>query len=223
MWQKFFYHKTRRIPPVKKVLALSILMLLIRAAICLPAYAEGGEDAGRNENLFSFLDQEDWEEGDCPGNLFFATLDFPEAYVLTPVVRSETTDELLIEQIDEFLAMSREEIIKKLGPDYSVEPVGPEGALDGYYYEDLGMAFAFYADSDMPDFIECYPNFRIRGVGIGSLFSEIMEALGNTEIFETWLAHPDDKGFIVYYLLGGATYSFVAFEIDGPVYILRIS
>jgi len=167
--------------------------------------------------------QENWEDGDYPGKPFFATLDFPEAYVLTPAVRSETAAEPLIEQIDELLTMSREEIIKKLGPDYSVEPVGPEGALDGYYYENLGMAFAFYADSDIPDFIECYPNFKIHGVGIGSLFSEIMEALGDTEIFETWLAHPDDKAFIVYYQLGDAMYSFVAFEEDGCVYILRIS
>lgn len=38
--------------------------------------------------------------------------------------------------------MPREEIIQKLGPDYAVEPAGPEGALDGYFYEDLGMSFA---------------------------------------------------------------------------------
>ena len=140
----------------------------------------------------------------------------------TPVARSETADDLLIEQIDAYLAMSREEIVEKLGPDYTVEPIGPEGALDGYCYEDLGMAFAFYFDSDTPDFIDCYPNFRIRGVGIGSLFSEVFEALGEAEIIETWLADPDDKAFMVQYELGNAVYDFVAFEADGPVYILRI-
>ena len=118
--------------------------------------------------------------------------------------------------------MSREEIIEKLGPLYTVEPVGPEGGLDGYFYEDLGMAFAFYEDSETPDFIECYPRFKIRGVGIGSLFSEIMEALGNTEIIETWLENPDDKAFKIYYQLDEAIFIFVGFEEDGPVYSLHI-
>ena len=31
--------------------------------------------------------------------------------------------------------MSREEIIKKLGPNYEIVSAGPEGAMDGYFYE----------------------------------------------------------------------------------------
>lgn len=80
----------------------------------------------------------------------------------------------LTEQIDELLTMPGEEIIQKPGPDYAVEPAGPEGALDGYSYEDLGMPFAFYPGSDTPDLVDCYPNFKICGMGIGSRFSEIM-------------------------------------------------
>ena len=215
---------------MKKVLVLSILLLLICAAICLPAYAEGEEDAVRNGILFGEGFAYVLKDGQAtiviPSSVTSIGMRAAEEYAqengIAYIYGDSTADELLMEQIDGFLTMSREEIIKKLGPDYSVEFVGPEGALDGYYYEDLGMAFAFYADSDIPDFIECYPNFKIYGVGIGSLFPEIVEALGDTEVFETWLAHPDDKAFIAYYQLGDAMYSFVAFEEDGPVYILRI-
>lgn len=131
-------------------------------------------------------------------------------------------DELLIKQIDAYFTMSKEEIIETLGPDFLVVPAGPEGAMDGYFYEDIGMAFAFYSDSKVPELIDCYPNFRIHGVGEGSLFSEIFEALGDTEIIETWMELPIYTVYMVQYQLGDALYSFFAFEEGAPVHLLRI-
>jgi hypothetical protein len=130
-------------------------------------------------------------------------------------------DEPLIRQIDEFLTMSREEIIEKLGPDYSVEPAGPEGAMDGYCYENLGMTFAFDPDSDVVELIDCDSNFKIHGVGPGSLFSEILEALGETEIVETWIELPVYTAYIARYKFGNSAYCFTAFEKDEPVHLLR--
>lgn len=143
-------------------------------------------------------------------------------YILSSAETSETADESLIRQIDEYFTMTRKEIIEKLGSDYVIEPAGPEGACDGYYYEELGMAFAFYPDSDVLELIDCYPDFKIHGVGIGSLFPEILEALGDTEIIETWLELPIYTAFMVRYRFGNADYSFIAFEEDAPVHILWI-
>ena len=132
-------------------------------------------------------------------------------------------DALRIGQIDEFLSLSGEEIIAKLGPGFEAVAAGPEGAMDGYCYEALGMTFAFYPDSVMPDLIECGPGFRISGVGVGSLFSEILEALGDAEITETWLELPDYTVYLIDYQLGNGIYSFIAFEKDGPADMLWIS
>ena len=136
---------------------------------------------------------------------------------------ADAADALLIGQIDAFLSMSRDEIIEKLGPDFEEVSAGPEGAMDGYYYKDLGMAFAFYPDSDTPEIIDCYPGFRIFGVGLGSLFSEVMDALGRTEIIETWLELPIYTVYMIEYHLGNSDYCFIAFEEDGPADILWIS
>ena len=136
---------------------------------------------------------------------------------------ADAADALLIGQIDAFLSMSRDEIIEKLGPDFEVVSAGPEGAMDGYYYEDLSMAFAFYPDSDKPEIIDCYPDFRICGVGLGSLFSEVMEALGRTEIIETWLELPIYTVYMIEYHLRNSDYSFIALEEDEPADLLWIS
>jgi len=99
---------------------------------------------------------------------------------------------------------------------------GPEGVCDGYLYEELGMAFAFYPDDEILDSIDCYPNFKIHGVGIGNDFSEIMEALGDTEIVETWLELPIYTVYMVRYRLGDSDFSFIAFEEDAPAHSLWI-
>lgn len=143
-------------------------------------------------------------------------------YVHMLSTTAESTDELLIKQIDEFFTLSKAEIIEKLGSNYIVVPAGPEGACDGYFFEDLGMAFAFYPDSDILELIDCYPNFKIHGVGIGCFFPEIMEALGDAEIIETWLELPIYTVFMVRYHFGNVEYSFIALEEDKPVDILWI-
>ncbi|MCL1854709.1 MAG: leucine-rich repeat domain-containing protein [Clostridia bacterium] len=136
---------------------------------------------------------------------------------------ASAADVLQIRKINAFLSMSRDEIIEKLGPDFTEAPAGPEGAMDGYYYEDLGMAFAFYPDSDTPELIDCYPGFKINGVGPGSLFSEVMEALGRAEIIETWLELPIYTVYMIEYRLGNSDYCFIALAEDEPADILWIS
>jgi len=134
----------------------------------------------------------------------------------------QVPDDALIQQIDAFFAMTRDEIIAMLGPDFEVEPAGPEGVCDGYFYEDLGLTFAFYPDEDALELIVGDANFRIGGVGVGSLFSEIMEALGDTEIIETWMELPIYTVFVLEYHWGDSTYSFISFDVDEPVHLLWI-
>jgi hypothetical protein len=136
---------------------------------------------------------------------------------------AETDDELLIQQIDDYFTMTRNEIIEQLGPGYEEVAAGPEGVCDGYYYEELGMVFAFYPDSDSLEMIDCYPEFKIRGVGVGSQFTEIMAALGETEIVETWLELPIYTAYMVRYRFGNSDFSFISFEKDEPVHMLFIN
>lgn len=136
--------------------------------------------------------------------------------------RQPDTHQKLITQIDEYFTMPKEKIIDTLGPNYEVVYAGPEGVCEGYFYEELGMTFAFYPDSDTLDSIDCDPNFKIQGVGIGSLFSEILEALGDAEIVETWIELPSNEAFMLRYSLGNCEYSFIAFEKDAPVDMLWI-
>ena len=146
--------------------------------------------------------------------------DAPERSAVFPL---GAADALLAEQIDAFLSMSRDEILEMLGPDFEEVGAGPEGAMDGYFYENLGMAFAFYPDSDTPELIDCSPAFRLGGVGPGSLFSEIMEALGPAEVIETWLELPIYTVYAIEYFFGHSSYCFIALEKDGPADILQIS
>ncbi|MCL2811340.1 MAG: hypothetical protein FWD25_05550 [Clostridia bacterium] len=134
----------------------------------------------------------------------------------------QVPDEALIQQIDSYFTMTKNEILAKHGPGYVVEPTGPEGICDGYFYEDLGMAFAFYPDEDTLELIACDENFTIRGVGVGSLFWEIMESLGHTEIIETWMEHPDFVVYLMEYHWGDSVYSFISFDLNEPVHLFWI-
>jgi len=142
------------------------------------------------------------------------------AFALT--ARAEEVDEQLISQIDSYFAMTRYELIETLGPDYEEVAAGPEGVCDGYYYEELGLIFAYYRDDDFLEMIDCDEAFRINGVGAGSLLSEVVEALGETEIIETWVEIPDYPAYMVRYLLGDSDYRFIAFEKDEPVDFIYI-
>jgi len=134
----------------------------------------------------------------------------------------QVPDEALLQQIDAFFSMTRDEIIAMLGPDYEVVPAGPEGVCDGYFYADLGLTFAFYPDEDMLELIAGEAPFTIGGAGVGSLFSEVMAALGDTEIIETWIELPEYTAFMVAYQWGDTVYHFVSFEENGPVDFLWI-
>ena len=136
--------------------------------------------------------------------------------------RAESYDDQLIRQIDYYFTMTRDELIETLGPDYEDVAAGPEGVCDGYYYEELGLIFAFYPDDDILEMIDCAPEFKIYGVGAGSLLSEVAEALGETEIIETWVETPDHPAYMVRYILGDSDYRFISFEKDGPVDIFYI-
>ena len=142
------------------------------------------------------------------------------AFALT--ARAEEDNEQLIRQIDSYFAMTRDELIETLGPDYEEVAAGPEGVCDGYYYEELGLIFAYYPDDDTLEMIDCDAEFRINGVGAGSLLSEVVEALGETEIVETWVETPDYPAYMVRYLLGDSDYRFISFEKDGAVDIFYI-
>jgi len=143
------------------------------------------------------------------------------AFALT-VCAAQGPDDALAQQIDAYFAMTKDEIIAMLGPDYVVEPAGPEGVCDGYFYEDLGMSFAFYPDEDTLELIACDDNFMIGGVGVGNLFAEIMDALGDTEIIESWMELPEFTVFLLEYQWSDAVYSFISFDVDEPVHLLWI-
>jgi len=134
----------------------------------------------------------------------------------------EEEGEGLLRQILTYLAMTKDELIVTLGQDYTIEPAGPEGVCDGYFYEDLGMTFAFYPDEDTLELIACDSNFRMDGVGVGSLFSEIMDVFGDTEIIESWMELPEYTIYLLEYQWGEAVFSFISFDVDEPVHLLWI-
>jgi len=129
----------------------------------------------------------------------------------------QVPDETPLRQMDAYFAMTKGEILAMHGPGYQVVPAGPEGVCDGYFYEDLGLTFAFYPDEDALELIDCDESFKLNGVGAGNLFSEITEALGDTEIIETWMELPEYTVFMLAYHWGDTVYCFLAFEADEPV------
>jgi len=140
----------------------------------------------------------------------------------TPAAQAENTDELLIQVIEACFSMTREEIIEAFGPNFEEVAAGPEGVCDGYYYEEVGITFAFYPDTDELDSISCDESFRIYGVGVGSYLTEIIETLDDVEIIETWVETPYNKAFMVPFSYGNIHFNFIAFDKDTPVDLLWI-
>jgi len=52
-----------------------------------------------------------------------------------------TTDE-----IDNFLNMTKKEVLNHFGEEYEIVRAGAEGAYDGYFYEEQGLTFIFFPD-----------------------------------------------------------------------------
>ena len=140
------------------------------------------------------------------------------AFTLTVcTAQVETPDNALIQQIGAYFAMPKDQLIATLGPGYEVAPAGPEGVCDGYFYEELGLTFAFYPDEDELEMIDCDEPFKLNGVGAGNLFAEITAALGDNEIQETWIELPEYTAFMLEYQWGEIVYVFIAFDADRPV------
>jgi len=134
-----------------------------------------------------------------------------------PAALAEAEGEPTLKAIEACFLMTRDQLAEALGPDFELVQAGPEGVCDGYYYKNLGLVFAFYPDEDELDSISCETGFQIRGVGAGSLFSEVIEALGDAQVMETWIETPYNKAFMVQYRWGDIHYSFISFDEGGPV------
>ena len=128
------------------------------------------------------------------------------------------SDDLML--ISTLLGMKREDAVKMLGKNYTVEDTGGEGWLEGYYYADRGMTLAFYPagtnanpsigieEKDLNSVlaVSCDEKVDINGARVGMNLNQIKAVLGNpTKIVKADASYPND---IVYFEVSGLSISF---------------
>lgn len=88
-----------------------------------------------------------------------------------------------------YINLTKEDIIKKLGNNYTVIPI----TLDdkGYEYSDIGLVFTF--KDDCVAWIDCTDKIDINGAKPDMTFSQIQEKLGNTSVRNVLIETQDNE------------------------------
>ena len=107
----------------------------------------------------------------------------------------------------DYINLTKDELLKKLGTNYQIVPTGAEGACEGYRYEKIGITIVF-DDFLRVDFIECDEKVVIKGVRAGMNFSQIQQKLGKTTVIETWIESPENKIYQIRYAIGNCNLIF---------------
>ena len=133
----------------------------------------------------------------------------------------ENNKRLSIQEIRLLFNFKKEDILNKLGKQYSIIPMGAEGTDNGYKFEKLGIALVFEEDNDL-GYISCDDTFELLGVRAGMQFEKIKEKLGKSQIKEIWFESPGNKAYELTYYKEGIKLSFISFEEDGKESMLTI-
>ena len=110
--------------------------------------------------------------------------------------------------------LTKDEIISKLGKQYTIILTGAENSFEGYCYENFGITIVFGYDGSVA-FIDCDEKVVIDGVHGGMNFSQIQEKLGEAEITETFLGVEENKGYKIEYKIGNCVLKFFSYSLDG--------
>jgi len=102
-----------------------------------------------------------------------------------------------IENFNKLFSMPSADVINWLGDDYRIVLVGIEYDEEGYQYEQYGITIRFgsIGNSDAINVIYCSDIVDICGARIGMTFSQILDYLPESEVFEIRPIEPDDPTF----------------------------
>lgn len=113
-------------------------------------------------------------------------------------------------ELIELLSLKKSDVLQKLGDNFVISYVGPEGTLEGYCYNTLGLTIGFYEDKI--DFIIFKPFVSFMGVNAGMDFSTIQKVLGESKISEEWYETDDRKIFEIRYNFDKYEFWFHSFD-----------
>ncbi len=123
--------------------------------------------------------------------------------------------------IKELFNLSREELISRLGEIYGEGTTAIEKShiiFPVLFYKDEGLTFVFGAGK--VGYIEVVRDSNIKGINVngadpGMNFEEIYDKLGETEVYETWIASKTLKAYEIHYVIDGLKYKFLSRYKDG--------
>jgi|LSQX01.2.fsa_nt_gb hypothetical protein len=124
--------------------------------------------------------------------------------------------------IQEIMALSKEQVIKRLGNNYKIVPAGAENAEEGYRYEKYGMTIIFYGSKIGT--IECDEKVNINGVKLGMTIPEIKNILGEGETRSLVIIEPEQPKYALFYIYDNRVMVwFGSMEENGVTTELRIN
>ncbi|MGE5329111.1 MAG: hypothetical protein ACM3KR_06375 [Deltaproteobacteria bacterium] len=121
-----------------------------------------------------------------------------------------------------YISLTKDEVIKKLGKKYKIEPTGAEGLEEGFYYPKLGITFAFENKDNKVSSIYCDEKVEINGAKPGMNFKQIQQKLGTAKILESYMETPDNKCYDLRYIIKNISVEFTSMRKDGSDSILRL-
>jgi len=96
-----------------------------------------------------------------------------------PIVK-DSMEDLDLELLISLLNLNKEDVLNRINKSFEIIQSGPEGAYDGYYFEELGLNIIFN-DENSIDYLELT---EISEMKIGTTFKEVMTVYGDSKIRE---------------------------------------
>jgi len=121
-----------------------------------------------------------------------------------------------------YISLTKDEVIKKLGKKYKIESTGAEGLVEGFYYPDLGITFAFENEDNKVSRIDCNEKVEINGAKSGMNLKQIQQKLGTAKILESYIETPDNKCYDLRYIINNTSIEFTSMQKDGSDSFLRL-
>lgn len=119
-------------------------------------------------------------------------------------------------EIFDYVYLTKEDVVKKLGADYKTVQTGVEGSSEGYCYENAGLTFIFEdTQENRVAWIECSDKIDILGIRAGMNFSQIQKGLGQVPVVETLQEATDRKAYEIEYVIGSCRVNFLSPDEDG--------
>ena len=125
------------------------------------------------------------------------------------------------EKLFTYFKLKKDQVLQRLGNNYSIVYTGAEGSYEGYHYPKIGITIVF-EDNETIRFIECDNKVNFNGAKAGMSFAKIQQKLGKREIQETWYETEDNKAYKIEYVYGDLIVEFLSFNKDGKDSVVTI-